>query len=80
MLNVGFRVKQLRLSHVNNDETGPSYLSEHVVNFSEVHHHFTRNSIENFVLPTVCGTAATTFYYNSIKAGNSLNLDVKQKA
>ena len=81
MLNVDFRVKQLRLSHVHKiyNETGPSYMSEHFIKTSEFHHHFTRNIIENFVLPSVCGAAATTFYYNAIKDWNSLPLDVKQK-
>ena len=81
MLNVDFRVKQLRLSHVHkiNNETGPSYMSEQFIKTSEVHHHFTRNSIENFVLPSLCVAAATTFYYNAIKDWNSVPLDVKQK-
>ena len=81
MLNVDFRVQQLRLSHAHKiyNENGPSYMSEHFIKTSEVHHHFTRNSIENFVLPSVCGAAATPFYYNAIKDWNSLPLDVKQK-
>ena len=81
MLNVDFRVKQLRSSHVHKiyNETGLSHMSEHFIKTSEVHHHFTRNSIENFVLPSVCGAAATTFYYNVIKDWNSLPLYVKHQ-
>ena len=81
MLNVDFRVKQLRLSHVHKifNETGPSYLSEYFVETSDVHQHFTRSSIDNFVIPSVSGAAATTFYYSGIKDWNSLPLDVKQK-
>ena len=71
MLNVDFRVKQLRLSHVHkiNNETGPSYMSEHFIKTSEVHHHFTRNSIENFVLPSVCGAAAKLSIIMRLKIG-----------
>ena len=81
MLNVDFRVKQLRLSHVHKifNETGPSYLSEHFSKASNVHHHFTRGSTENFVVPSVRGVAATTFYLSAIKDWNSLPSHVKQK-
>ena len=83
-LNVDFRVKQLRLSHVNKifNRTGPSYLSEHFIKVSDVHHHFTRGSTGNFIagLPSVSGVAATTLiYYSGIKDWNSLPSDVKQK-
>ena len=46
LLNVGFRVKQIHLSHVHKifNGTGPSYLSEHFINASDVHHHFTRGT------------------------------------
>ena len=44
-----------------------------------VHHHFTRGSTENFIVPSVNGVAATTFYYSGIKDWNSLPSDVKQK-
>ena len=65
MLNVDFRVKQLRLIHVHKifNETGPSNLSEHFIKASNAHRHFTRGSAENFVVPS----AATTFYYSTIK-------------
>ena len=81
MLNVDFRVKQLRLSHVHKifNGTGPLYLSEHFIKSSDVHHHFTRGSTENFVVPSVSGVAATTFNYSGIKDWNSLPSDVKQK-
>ena len=81
MLNVDFRVKQLRLSHVHKifNGTGPSYLSEQFIKVSDVHHHFTRGSTENFIVPSVNGVAATTFYYSGIKDWNSLPWDVKQK-
>ena len=79
MLN-GFRVKLLRLSHVHKifNETGPSYLSEHFVKTSDVHQHFTRSSIGNFVIPSVSGAGARTSYYSGIKDWNSLPLDIKQ--
>ena len=82
MLNVDLRVKQLRLSHVHKifNETGPSYLSEHFIKASNVHHHFTRGSTENFVVPSVRGVAATTFYFSAIKDWNSLPSHVKQKS
>ena len=81
MLNVDLRVKQLRLSHVHKifNETGPSYLSGHFIKASNVHHHFTRGSTENFVVPSVRGVAATTFYFSTIKDWNSLPSHVKQK-
>ena len=62
MLNVDFRVKQLRLSHVHKifNGTGPSYLSEQFIKVSDVHHHFTRGSTENFIVPSVNGVAAKT--------------------
>ena len=81
MLNVDFRVKQLRPSHVHKifSGIGPSYLSEHFTKASDVHHHFTRGSTEHFVVPSVSGVAATTFYYGGIKDWNTLSSDVKQK-
>ena len=36
-------------------------------------------STENFIVPSVNGVAATTFYYSGIKDWNSLPSDVKQK-
>ena len=70
MLNVDFRVKQLRQSHVHKifNGTGPSYLSKQIIKVSDVHHHFTRGSTENFIVHSVNGVAATTFYYK-IKDG-----------
>ena len=64
MLNLDFRVKQLRLSHVHKifNGTGTSYHSENFIKTSDVHHHFTRGSNENFVVPSVSGVAATTFF------------------
>ena len=82
MLNVDFRVKQLRLSHVHKIINGiaPSYLSEKIIKVSYVHRHFTGGSMENFKVPSVNGVAATTFYYcnSGIKDWNSLPSDVKQ--
>ena len=80
MLNVAFRVKQFRLSHVHKifNGTGPLYLSEQFIKVSDVHHHFTRGSTENFIVPSVNGVAATTFYESGIKDWNSLPSDVKQ--
>ena len=59
--------------------TGPSYLSEHFIKGSDVHHHLTRGSTESIIVPSVSGVAATTFYYGEIKDWNSLPSDVKQK-
>ena len=58
---------------------GPSYLSEKIIKVSDVHRHFTRGSIENFIVPSFNGVTATTFYYSGIKDWNSLPSDVKQK-
>ena len=71
MLDVDFKVKQLRLSHVHKifNGTCPSYLSEHFIKASDVHHHFTRGSTENFTVSSVSDVAATTFYYSGIKIG-----------
>ena len=79
MLNVDFRVKQLRQSHVHKifNGTGPSYLSKQFIKVSDVHHHFSRSSTENFIVHSVKGVAAITFYYK-IKDWNSLPSDVKQ--
>ena len=81
MLNVAFKVKQLRLSHVHKiiNGTGLSYLSEQFIKVSDVHHHYTRGSTENFIVLSVNGVAATAFYYSCIKDWNSLPLDFKQK-
>ena len=81
MLNLDFRVKQFRLSHVHNffNGTGLLYLSEQFIKVSDVHHHYTRGSTENFIVPSVNDVAATTFYYSGIKDWNSLPSDVKQK-
>ena len=38
-----------------------------------------KGSTENFIVPSVNGVAATTFYYSGIKDMNSLPSDVKQK-
>ena len=57
MLNVDFRVKQPRLSHVHTifNGTSSSYLSEHFIKVSDMHHPFTRGSTEHFVVPSVNG-------------------------
>ena len=47
------------------------------VRVSNVHHHNTRGSCENFLAPSVNGTATTTFNYNNIKDWNSLPLEIK---
>ena len=79
MLNVDFRVKQLRLGHAHKifNDRCPSYLSENFVKTSDIHRHNTRGSSENFVVPSVSGVAATTFYYSAIKDWNSLPSEVK---
>ena len=57
---------------------GPSYLSQ-FIKASDVHHHYTRGSTANFIVPYVSGVAATTFNYCTIKDWNSLPSDVKRK-
>ena len=81
MLNVEFRVKQLRLSHAYNiyNETCPSNLLEQFIKTSDVHRHFTRGSTENFVVASISGVAATTFCYSAIKDWNSLPFKVKKE-
>ena len=81
MLNVDFRVKQLRLSHVHKifNGYGPSFLSEQFIKVSDVHNNYTRGSTEHLIVPSVNGVAATIFYYSGIKDWNSLPSDVKQK-
>ena len=54
MLNVDFRVKQLRLGHAfSMTEMTLSYLSEHFFKTSVIYWHNTRGSSENFVVPSV---------------------------
>ena len=79
MLNVDFRAKQLRLDHAHKifSDRCPSYLSENCVDTLDIHRHNTRGSSENFVIPSVSGVAATTFYYSAIKDWNSLYSGVK---
>ena len=79
MLNVDFRVKQLRLGYAHKifNDRCPSYLSEDFVKTSDIHRHNTRGSSEIFVVPSVSGVAATTFYYSAIKDWNSLPSEVK---
>ena len=81
MLNGDFRVKQPRPSHVHKifNRTCLSYLSEHFIKVSDVHHHLTRGSSKNVIVPSVSGVAATFFYNSGIKDWNSLPSDVKQK-
>ena len=60
--------------------TGPSYLSEHFIQTSDVHHHYTRGSNDNFVVHSVSGVfAAKTFYFSAIKGWNSLPADVSAR-
>ena len=84
MLNVDFRVKQLRLGHAHTckifSDRCLSYLSENIVKTSDIHRHNTGGSIENFVVPSVSGVAATTFYYSAIKDWNSLPSEVKVRS
>ena len=76
MLIVYFRVKQLRLGHAHKifNDRCPSYLSENFVKTSDILRHNTRGSRENFVVPSVSGVAATTFYYSAINGQNKEQL------
>ena len=45
-------------------------LARHIcLNISDVHHHFTRDSTENFIVPSVSGVAATTLSAVELKIG-----------
>ena len=63
MLNVDFREKQPRRSHVHKifNGTGPLHQSEHFIKVSDIQYHFTRGSTENFVLLFGSGVVATLF-------------------
>lgn len=80
LLNVENRVKQLRLNHVHKIfyNLCPSYLKENFVPLKEVHHHNTRSSGYNFLVPRCQGIDSSTFYYNGIKDWNSLPDWLKQ--
>ena len=82
MLNVDFSVNQLRLGYTHKifNCRCPSYLSENFFKTSDIYCHNTRGSNKNFVVPSVSGVAATTFYYSAIKYLNSLHADVKVRS
>ena len=80
LLNVETRVKQLRLNHVHKIfyNLCPSYLQENFVPLRDVHHHNTRSSGYNFLVPNCKGVEDSTFYYTGIKDWNSLPEWLKQ--
>lgn len=82
ILNVEYRVKQLRLNHAHKifNNCCPAYMTEHFTKLSSYHNHNTRGSGENFVVPSVSGVASTTFYYNAIKDWNELPSEIKTRS
>ena len=79
MLDVDFRVKQLRLGHAHKifNDRCTSDVSENFIQTSDIHRHNTRGSSENFVVPSVRGVVATIFCYSAITDWNSLPSEVK---
>ena len=74
MLNVSYRVKQLRLNHMHKIyyKTCPSYLRENFVNGSRASKPF------NFILPSVYNTSCKrTFLYTGPRDWNSLPDNIK---
>ena len=55
----------------------PLLFVEIFVKTSDIHRHNIRGSSENFVVPSVSGVAATTFFYSAIKDWHSLPSEVK---
>ena len=80
LLNVETRVKQLTLNHVHKIfyNLCPSYLQENFVPLIDVHHHNTRSSGYNFLVPNCKGVEDSTLYYIGIKDWNSLPEWLKQ--
>lgn len=80
MLKVNDRVSQMRLNHVfkiSNNEA-PEYMYNNFISVTNQHHHYTRKSSLNYVVPQVNGILANTFYFNAIKDWNSLPADIQK--
>jgi hypothetical protein len=80
LLNIEARNKQLRLNHVFKivNSTGPSYMKESFMFTRDLHSHFTRSKLYNFVVPKSNGKENITFYYSAINDWNSLPVQIKQ--
>ena len=80
LLNIQDRISQLMLNNVFKINTGtsPGYLRENFELAANVHCFNTRSSCFNFQVPAIRNIAIDTFYYQGIKAWNSLPNDVKR--
>jgi hypothetical protein len=74
LLNVTDRVTFLKLSHVYKIFYGncPDYLQSNFTKCSDLHHHNTRGSMYNFIVPKCQGPANKTFYSTGIREWNAL--------
>ncbi len=74
MLNVCDRVTQLKMNHAYKifNNTSTTYMAEPFVRVQDTNNHFTRHSLQNFVLPKPNGRIQDTFYYTAISNWNSL--------
>jgi len=70
-LNTKDRVHQLMLNHMHNvfNNNAPDYMVENFTRVGDVHQHFTRNSLSNFVIPRVLSPAQITSLYKVLKYG-----------
>jgi hypothetical protein len=73
-MNVNDRVTFLKLCHVHKIfyENGAPYLRENFLKLSNVHHHRTRGSHFNFIVPKIKSSASSTFYFTAIREWNVL--------
>ena len=68
MLKVKDKAKQLRLNHIFNvyHEPAPQYLNQHFLGVADSYSYRTRDTLFNFVVPSIKGCDSHTFYYNAI--------------
>ena len=80
LLNLEDRVHQVRLNHVFRifNDQARDYMHQNFIRVTDQHHHCTRNSSVNYVVPQVNGILSRTFYYNAIKNWNSLPADIRK--
>ena len=74
MLNVDYRVEQMRRNHVYRiyNNCCPEYMRDNFIQVSEVHSYSTRHSLHNFNVPSVNNISKSTFYYNAVQDWNQL--------
>ena len=53
-------------------ERSPSYLRDHFIKTYQIHQYGTRGSLFNFGIPKIKSSAATIFYFSTIRDWNSL--------